>query len=207
MVFPSIIFMGLEDKFYPDDGTLLRRFDNFMIKKVGKVAEHYQNWSGKTQREILKGVYRQGIVAGLMSTPVTLLGGPVAALLNYTLSRNINNEVQSPLEEKNQHEIEGPHPQFGPFFRTAYTLGTIACGALSALLIIDPPYLTVSTLEKFSMIMGTMSFTTLTLGQYISKYNMPEPPEEPVKDKIKDAITFRKPLEPIFVTPSPGPRR
>ena len=45
--------MSLENEFYPDDGHLLTRFDNLMIKLVGKIGEAYQHVTGRSYKDLV----------------------------------------------------------------------------------------------------------------------------------------------------------
>ncbi|MDP3027656.1 MAG: hypothetical protein Q8N63_08170, partial [Nanoarchaeota archaeon] len=98
--------MSLKDKFYPEDGSSLTRFDNFMIKSAGKIGEVYQHLTGRSYKDLVNLGY-QTAVSG---HAIGLLCGRLDALVvgTFPFDKNRNPDYSNgPLEDEIKWEARG----------------------------------------------------------------------------------------------------
>jgi len=100
--------MGLEDKFRPDDGSKIVKFDNFMIAQAEKIGNLYQDKTGRSYKDLLKAGYSTAAVAygsTVIGNPLLIFfGGPLAI---YAGTKAHADKHKSPLEEELQAEFIG----------------------------------------------------------------------------------------------------
>ena len=96
--------MSLEDKFYPDDGSYLTRFDNFMIKAAKEVGVLYQLLTGDSYKNLASIIYKASAVGFGLSALCGHLG--VIPLGTDAFSSSKQHSYQTPLEEENKFEAK-----------------------------------------------------------------------------------------------------
>ena len=103
--------MSLEDKFYPDDGSYLTRFDNFMIKAAKEVGVLYQNITGDSYKNLASIIYKASSVGfGLSALCGHVLGIPLG-MTSFSSSKQ--HSYQTPLEEEIRCEAIGLGKKWG----------------------------------------------------------------------------------------------
>ncbi|MFC1723917.1 PEP-utilizing enzyme [Nanoarchaeota archaeon] len=111
--------MSLEDKFYPEDGTMIRAFDNWIIKKAGKVGEYYQHMTGRSYRDTVRGVY--GAAAVAFGTAAAA-GDPIAGTMVFIgLLNMVNPRIENPLEERLRNDLRFGYERMGCYMRAMFT--------------------------------------------------------------------------------------
>jgi len=182
--------MSLDDKFYPEDRDYLTRFDNAMIKVAGKVGEAYQHVTGKSYDDLIKKSYLSATaVSGTaLICPVVL---PIT-LQNLDLYRNPPKK-QSPLEEEIISEAKGEDRRVSKVLRMALsTFGLVLMGA-SAVEVNNIDNFMEFSLYSSAFLTG-FSMLPTSFGLYLSKADIPKPPEKRVHERALDKI--RELLEP-----------
>ena len=175
--------MSLDDKFYPEDGTLLTKFDNYMIEKAGKLGSLYQNLTGKTHREIVGNTYRKaGIVFGV--------GFANPALILYSLGSfgcSSYPQIETPIEEENRLEALGKSKREG---KVARFLKATSCAIVPLIIglveyaIVDGGETPISDFLLGTQVVGMSGFIPLTFASYLEKANLPEPPKKTIFEKL-----------------------
>ena len=118
-----MIKMSLEDTFYPDDGTLINKFDNTIIRTAGKAGEAYQNLTGRHYKSLVKGSFHSA-AAGFAVSFMCL--NPMAPFgIMYALDDAKRPMLESPLEEETRMETTMHSRTYGKRRRAAI-IGTSA---------------------------------------------------------------------------------
>ncbi|MCB9362643.1 hypothetical protein H6504_04360 [Candidatus Woesearchaeota archaeon] len=178
--------MSLEDKFYPDDGTLLTKFDNMMIKGAARIGDWYQSLTGKSYKELTNKSYR---ISSRIQTFCIYLGHPESYVLrNITKSFIDANDFKTPLEEQIELEANDLPKNSNQFGRTALTGVSIGLGftmvPVFAAAFRDPDFLNLyfSTYSPVALAIAVQQF-----GLYLSRAHLPPPK---IKTEVKVPIQF-----------------
>lgn len=187
--------MDLEDRFYPDDGTLINKYDNFMIRRAGNIGSIFQECTGESYKEQVKisfGVATMGMACS------TLMGClPSFLYMGPTLDGYLRTKMQTPLEEEIDNEMRG-------FLRKGQKYARVAITLLSPSMII-PAYFKFSNQEDFSFISSFyigfattgVSMIPWLFGSYLSLAQMPKTPKKTIFERAKDYLleAFPSPVQ------------
>ena len=194
--------MSLEDKFYPDDGSRLTRFDNCMIKTAGKLGGLYQNLTGKSYKNLVKTSYK--IAVGGFGLSLIGLRAMSVFFGAYSLSGLLWPDYTSPLEEELRNEATGQHRKLGKVAR-ACGLAIIPIAFFSSYCLLDSKSGKASSVLKYVEMGGIvegLSLIPFNFAEYLTKAEMPNPPEKgwvkETKEKVKE---FLKPQPVLFPEP------
>tara|TARA_Y100000310_G_scaffold289862_1_gene316570 strand:+ start:1299 stop:1865 length:567 start_codon:yes stop_codon:yes gene_type:complete len=186
--------MGLEDKFYPEDGTLLTKVDNSIIKAAGKVGDAYQRVTGRGYEDLVKKSY---FAAGCISLG-TLIFPPMISITRQYFRFAEKPHFTTPLEEENFNMIMGLPKNQSRFMRLIVGITGIAATSLG--------YYFTSTSDNilsyylsFTMFSSGLALIPATFADYLSISDVPKPPKKSVKDKVKGLFAIEPALEPISV--------
>ena len=180
--------MGLEDKFYPQDDSYLTKFDNTMIRAMGRVGEAYQQATGREFTELLKPFYSIAAAGCVVSTlpfnPAALLMG--ARIYDYAK----NPPSHSPLEEEMHCEASGQPRYSGKLFRASMLF--VYASFTLAKYIRDPAVLeqqnTLNRAAEITLPIFIYSLLTFALTDYLAKSNIPKPPKESLPRRLFSAL-------------------
>lgn len=177
--------MGLEDKFYPDDGSLLTKYDNFMIKSAGSVGEIYQDFTGKSYRELVKTSYGVATLGFVSSAPFL---NPFSLLFAVnTYCNYCEPKFRTPLEEEIiQEAMKAPKKgrKIGRLLISAVGLGMLCLGHHD--LEQGSDYITFTL--GFGLQLYGISSIPWVFAEYLSLSDTPQPPKKTVFARAKDAI-------------------
>lgn len=184
--------MSLEDKFYPDDGTPINKFDNAMIKAVGKLGCVYQDWTGATHKEMVAGmdalVYRVGKFTPLAFKP------------SY---KKPSTDICTPMDDQlSDEEILGDK-HYSRKARLVNLGITGLCGVCACV------WSQVDTSGVFDVLIGLETYCFASLGatqavlaanNYLSRADIPEPPRKTAPQRFKEQLkkAFEVP-QPVYV--------
>jgi len=180
--------MSLEDKFYPEDGSILTKFDNSMIKSSGKIGEAYQHLTGKSYKGLVKNSYKISAIGFGLS----LFGLRLSAILfgGLSLAGAYYPDYKSPLEEEIQEESWGINRKSGKLIRT--------CMLASAPIIISYGLVLAnkdsdenSRLLIYSGLGGIVEGASLVpynFAEYLTKADIPEPPKKTIWERAGNKI-------------------
>jgi len=185
--------MSLEDKFYPEDGTVLTKFDNFMIKSAGKVGEAYQHLTGKSYKDLVKTSYKAAAAGyGLSTISVNPLAFPFGL---YSYVRTLNPRYETPLEEEASLEISGRPKNRGKMFRLE-TLALIPIAMYFGYTVLKDNLKerNLGTYLGLGITIQGIATIPFNFAEYLSKSNVPKPPEKKVWDRVKEKFDFREPV-------------
>jgi hypothetical protein len=102
--------MSLEDKFMPSDGSFINEFDNFMIRKAAKVADFYQEKTGKSYKDLTRNLHNAGTCTAVVSaatlqlTAISALGACYICRRGCTFESSLQEQVDSLNIDFNKHE-------------------------------------------------------------------------------------------------------
>ncbi len=186
--------MSLDDKFYPDDGKPLTKFDNFMIKSVGKLGELYQNITGRSYKDLVNASYK--VSAGGFAASLAFMR--VSSLLFGYLSLNRTQcpDYKSPIEEEIESEVHGYPKSFGKFFRTAL-LFWVPFTISQSNDMMEKGVEKDSFISKYLAIGGAIEGASLVpynFAEYLSKAQVPKPPKKTWGKRLKEY--FKENLSP-----------
>ncbi len=190
--------MGLEDKFYPPEDSYLTKFDNAMIRTMGRVGEAYQQVTGRSATELLKPFYIIAAAGCVISVPPC---NPAALLMGARIYDDYakNPPAQSPLEEEMQYEAAGQPRYFGKFLRASMLF--VYASVTLAKYIRDPAVLeqqnSLDRAAEITLPIFAYSLLTFALTDYLAKSNIPTPPKESLPRKILNS------LQSLVSTPTP----
>lgn len=203
--------MTLEDKFYPDDGTLLNKFDNFMIKSAGKVGEAYQHVTGNSYKDLVRKSYKASLV--LSGTALTTTNIQAIWDIGH-LWRSMNNpDCTTPLEEEIQSERYGGNKKQGRINRAFSTAATSFFIGMSYMVMkyFVPNYTEEESFKKYIWAPGLLTYTASsaisTFAEYLSKSILPKPPKKKVSEKLTEKMkeTFERIKEGLAPRREPVP--
>lgn len=188
--------MSLEDKFYPEDGSALTRFDNFMIKSAGKVGDAYQHLTGNSYKDLVKTCYKlstAGFAMGIAGLQVVSFYFGIAS---YSGLRHP--KFESPLEEEIRMVAEGEPRKAWKFVRALYIglIPVLAVGSFPESLVEENPVLFACV--KVGVVTQTIALTSYSFAEYLSKSHVPKPPKKTVWEKAKMKLKE-------LVAPTPEP--
>lgn len=181
--------MGLEEKFYPQDGSYLTKFDNAMIRAMGRVGEAYQQMTGREYTELLAPLYT---AAGLSCIAGTIPFNPFGLLLGNRFIREYaaNPPAHSPLEEEIQCEATGQPKYAGKLSRASLLFVNVSYTIAKA--VRDPSVLQDQRLLDRAaeitlpfFIYGLLAFA---LTDYMAKSNIPKPPKESLPRRMINSL-------------------
>lgn len=178
--------MSLEDKFFPNDGSLINRFDNFCIEQASKFGEIYQNWTGNSYKDLTKSCYKSARNIAILSCLTNPIIGVSVAKIHH--SEYENPKYDTSLEEEEKHIAVGNLKHSSRFGRiNDIFVSSLLTGIGAYILQIGE-----SPLDFYGSlgIMATgMSFYPAVFANYLSKSNPPEPPKKTVPEKVKEKIS------------------
>jgi len=185
--------MSLEDKFYPEDGSLLTSFDNSMIKLCGKVGQCYQELTGKSYKNLVKASYLTAIAGFGLSVTGAHVASLIMLPLCYLGLRKP--EYESPLEEEIRYESKGGHRKLGKGVRLLYLVGTAVVLYLNFGFESSSHEESTAFVEYFILTSKLLSLSLIpyAFAEYLTKSDIPKPPKKTVIEKIKEAISSAKP--------------
>jgi hypothetical protein len=189
--------MSLDDKFFPDDGSLINRFDNFCIEQASKVGDFYQEWTGNSYKDLTKSCYKAARDIAVISSLTNPVLGLHAAYIHHIISKNPRYET--PLEEEEKHMALGNPKHSGRFGRTI-GLALSAIVIYSGSCILQASESQIESYMSLGLITTGISFIPAAFSDYLSKSNLPKPPKRTIPTKIKDNLKSLLPeKEPIPV--------
>lgn len=164
----------------------LDKFDNRMIKFSGKIGEAYQHLTGKSYVELVKTMYR---FAGLGYSIGTLFIQPNgAALAIDAFQQSKNPSMESPLEEEIRFEANRENKKSGKVLRAAMIPLSLVYLSLGSNLVsnsfANKEY--IGAMIAAGLIPIGMSLPVSGFADYLSKAQIPKPPEKTVKDKLSE---------------------
>lgn len=174
--------MALDDKFFPEDGTLLTRFDNFMIRQAKKVGEAYQERTGNSYKDLVKNTYFHSSITVF---PVFFAGmylSPILSAIFYSHSKNP--DFSTPLEEESRLESRGASKKLDKGVR-AFSIGVSSILLFgNSLDLYSSNTLYEQTNNLFELFYG-VSFGLHAFADYLSKSGLPKPPKKEAREKAK----------------------
>jgi len=187
--------MALDDRFFPEDASLITKFDNFMIKQAGKVGQVYQERTGKSYEDLTKIFYKYGVGSSLASTLTgNILGPPIAYIINHA-SRN--KVFETSIEEEIRLESKGFSRKYDKFCRFMFLLGSLGIFSKGILEMAGSEGEFSNQLLSLRDLMIGVSLLNYSLAEYLSKSNLPKPPKKEAKEKVKRkfGIMFPEPIK------------
>ena len=192
--------MSLEDKFYPEDGTLLTKIDTSLIKVAGKLGETYQNITGNSYKTLVKKIYS-------ISSKMYFINSYIFPISTKTQSKIAKEKSKSPkfesaLEEEIRYETMGLDKNIGKKIRLASVAIINAAdlfSAESAYIGFNTDNVSTSTLAILLGISGISRACAETFyfsAEYMSKANIPEPPKKTIYARAKDKLKLMIPKFP-----------
>jgi hypothetical protein len=191
--------MSLEDKFFPEDGSLLTRFDNSMIKTAGIIGEIYQHLTGRSYQDLVSPCY--GIAsAGLCLSSYKLFSASGAVSLPLSIAAigmgllSLHNayhpKYESPLEEEIRQEAHGINKKYGKIMRASVLFMTPALINLGQVLIGAHVSRNTRWLREVGIggFMVGVSMIPHCFADYLSKANIPKPPAKTVWKRAGDYL-------------------
>jgi hypothetical protein len=89
--------MGVEE-FMSEDGTLVTRFDNFMIRQVAEIGYVYQSLTGRSYKRLANSLFEGGRKGAMISiAPMNIPGIAVLHACNVAVQ---NKAFETPVEEE-----------------------------------------------------------------------------------------------------------
>ena len=173
--------MGLEDKFYPDDGTAINKFDNLVIYGAATFGEAYQNLTGNFCKDLTTSLYGTANKISKVSMVPGLILGYIASEVCGSAADDA--KFETPLEEELRYEARGMPKHFGRYRRLIPPVIGTFLGILG-----------ISEIDNGGAIyrviaLGTTgagaSLLTLSFAEYLSKTNLPNPPKRSLLQKIR----------------------
>ncbi len=178
--------MSLEDRFYPEDGSNLTRFDNNMIKTSGKIGNAYQQLTGRSYKDLVKNCYKTstaGFGIGILSLHFSSI---VFGFLS--LNRLKSPLYNSPLEEELMYEAKGSYKKMGKLLRVGVGMATPHMFCLYPSILMggmeDSNYLAM-VLGAGGIIEG-LSIASFSFAEYLTKADVPKPPKKTVWKRTKE---------------------
>jgi len=185
--------MSLEDRFFPEDGTLLTRYDNFMIRNAGFLGEMYQHCTGKSYVELVKSAYLLSSYGFIVASPI-MIPNLVFSLLTYYGSKDP--EILSPLEEEIKQEARG-YPKKGmKIARIILPIVAITLGRVAYKTFNDDEASILSKTIASSMLLTSIAIIPWSFAEYLSRADMPDPPKKTIFERAKDKmqISLQNPI-------------
>ena len=173
-------FMSLDDKFMPEDGTLITKFDNFMIRQARKIGNLYQEQTGRSYKELTKKCYEQAMYSGILALSCTHPVGLITSILGHHKKERLS--FRTPLEE----EIDFQSWQkFQKYTRASWTCLSYlnAERFVSSLRYNDQTLL--ENINTCGWLISTASLGLITLANYLEVSNLPEPPKKKAKKTVE----------------------
>lgn len=184
--------MTLDDKFFPEDGSLLTKFDNFMIKQVGNMGDFYQNLTGNSYKELSSNALNLANKGYFLSLPLGGLYGGFKAI-EYSIGQNRSPSFSTPLEEENAYESQNRNKKTGKALRTA-SLGLFPFLTFVGYNLID----SVEEIDSFidyvlvwkgsGMMVSGISANIDLFSEYLSRSSLPKPPKKTIPQKVKENL-------------------
>lgn len=178
--------MSLDDKFFPDDGSLINKFDNFFIKQASIIGEVYQNWTGNSYKDLTKSCYKSARNVAVLSCLSNPLLGLYSAKIHH--SNYKNPKYITPLEEEEENLAAGCFKHLSRFTRiTGIISSSLLLGVGSYIL--DNAESPLDFYGSIGIIATGMSFYPAILADYLSRSNLPKPPKKTTPNKIKEKVS------------------
>jgi len=190
--------MSLEDRFYPDDGSFINKFDNAMVKAAGKVGKVYQNFTGVSYESLVKKAYKWAARGFQINIGDIVNGGK---LRKVALHYSAYPKIESPREEEIRMEVLGLPKKTWKYARALLTGPSAFLLTLSPVCIgfglYENNYISIS--EGILLAYLPLSALPFAFAECLSKSDIPEPPKKTVPQKIMDK--FRQ-----IYSPQPRPQ-
>jgi hypothetical protein len=192
--------MGLEDKFYPDDGTTLTAADNALIRTAGKVGEAYQHLTGRSYNDLVDLSYK---ITGFLAIGTSFFNPLLGPFVHYA-SKDLSKaqRYSSPLEEEIHLEAKNLPTNLGKWVRMMQAIGIPACaylfGSITYEVRNEHP---VTVAVAGGAAAAAIAYVPAIFAQYLSLADIPKPPEKTVFRRIGDTIGE------LFTAPAPVPVR
>lgn len=190
--------MSLDDKFNPNDGSLIDSIDSALLKFNRKIAKTFQDTTGKNKSDLERTLYvasSSTFVSAMYCEPKFMLTIPLAILQLLKAA----DQSQRPKSFKHQElecEIVGMPSKMQKYTRlVCYGIGAgnlIAgiCELTAAVTTGDPSWY-FSAGRELSFGMANLAWTT---ADYMSASDIGEPPKKkPVMERIKDTMNLLLP--------------
>jgi hypothetical protein len=189
--------VSLDDKFYPEDGTLITRADNALIRAAGKIGEAYQQLTGRSYKDLYKfSMECARHLAVISSIPLN----PAGLISAWKFKSMHDNPIyESPLEERMRRKAGGEYGWTGASER----LGAVVLLPAAAAGIIY------GSMQQFSsgfeqkeipayafyagLALASLSWLPATFADYLSKADVPKPPEKHGFGRTWDRMKARLP--------------
>jgi hypothetical protein len=195
--------MSLDDKFYPDDGTLLNKFDNYLVRSAGKVGEAYQHMTGKSYKDLVQLSYRAGTIIALPGIAALSVFAALPPIAEKILTLPTAYTYESVLEEELRLEASGMGRKLGKIARTI--LPTVAglsffVGYSTIKVGISQPKNDISFVELngAGYFLAGIGMLPTSFGLYLSRAHLPDPPKKTVWQRmhegLKEMIKIPNPL-------------
>ncbi|MBI4453548.1 hypothetical protein HY636_02795 [Candidatus Woesearchaeota archaeon] len=189
--------MSLEDKFYPDDGSYLTKFDNFMIKAAKEVGILYQNLTGDSYKNLASIIYKASAVGlGLSALCGHILGIPLS-MASFSSSKQ--HFYQTPLEEEITCEALGLGKKMGKLMRICLLSVGFSVFSMGYSYYKDNTNKKLSVFDIFLVgcLIEAPSICLYTFAEYLTKSDMPDPPEKNIFQETSERIKRLLSPEPL----------
>lgn len=183
--------MGLEDKFYPEDGTYLTKFDNVMIKTAGKIGKLYQNITGKSYKDLVKKSYKTSAYGFGASIIGAHASGMILGL--FSLQGIYNPQYESPLEEEIKNETIGYPRLMGKLCRISLLAVTPLVLYGTYKLFFNKERLSFGTWFGMGGLIEGAALIPYNFAEYLTKAQVPEPPKKGWAKKLKEKLAKLRP--------------
>lgn len=191
--------MSLEDRFSPNDGSLIDKIDNCFLELNKKIAKKWQDKTYRSKDDLATVLYFcssvgwvGNIINNLNITRVTLILPLVSNLLRSSIE---SSRIKSNLDEQiNIELLDIPRKTMKYLNTFMYCAGTHSLVSGIGTAIVSFIYNN-DELYKFSIndLTFGLGFLSWASANYISKSDIGEPPKKPKKkpiyERIKEGIT------------------
>ena len=187
--------MSLDDKFYPEDGTVLIAVDNALIKAAGRVGELYQHLTGRNAKKLCRSSFG---AASLLTAAGAVYCPFLTACLYYPVSRYVFSDFKTPLEERLIDESVGL-PKLSATTRLVYSGAALFIISSSGYALYEHGVRSISSLMEqkldLALVLNGVGMIMASFGSYLSRSQLPPPPEKHIFahrwDKLKGMLETR----------------
>ena len=178
--------MGLEDRFFPDDGSLLTRYDHFMIRSAGNVGKMYQELTGESYKDLVKD---SSGVATLGFLSVGCTGNVVSFLFaGFPYENYISPKFMTPLEEEMDQERRGFPKNGKKFARLFISFFGLAMAHLGYSHLTEAKEFSFYTPIYAGYLLFGLSTLPWNFANYLSLAHLPKAPERTIFERAKDTL-------------------
>lgn len=179
--------MSLEDKFYPEDGTLATKVDNKIIKVTGKIGEVYQHLTGNSYKKLLSRTYEVAAVSMYVNSIC-----PLFYFIGKELhERSKNPKTTTPLEQKMKDKALTDNIHHSRNLR--YQMLVSSIGMMNFELVkhvIKPKEYTNGFMVAFDIGLAflTIGISAISFTEYLRVADIPKPPPKTVFERAKEKM-------------------